>query len=150
MERVSEEMSAADKDEAEKHPDALLMLGVTIWATRRIAGDEVTFGDAGRLPAVGTGLAARHRGPEAGERQGPQRAASRSPRLPWRPTCPRAQRVDDTADLRTAVPNGEGTLTHLIPSVSVWNVGPALWAWRMYARMVDEWVKQQKEAERRG
>ena len=27
------------QDEAEKHPDALLMLGVTIWATRRIAGD---------------------------------------------------------------------------------------------------------------
>lgn len=50
VERVSEEMSAADKDEAEKHPDALLMLGVTIWATRRIAGDEVTFGDAVDFP----------------------------------------------------------------------------------------------------
>lgn len=50
VERVAEEMSEADKDEAEKHPDALLMLGVTIWATRRIAGDEVTFGDAVDFP----------------------------------------------------------------------------------------------------
>ncbi|MCC7268778.1 MAG: hypothetical protein IT546_15770 [Caulobacteraceae bacterium] len=50
VERIAEEMSAADKDEAEKHPDALLMLGVTIWATRRIAGDEVTFGDAVDFP----------------------------------------------------------------------------------------------------
>lgn len=50
VERVAEEMSEADKDAAEKHPDALLMLGVTIWATRRIAGDEVTFGDAVDFP----------------------------------------------------------------------------------------------------
>ena len=50
VERVSGGDVRADKDEAEKHPDALLMLGVTIWATRRIAGDEVTFGDAVDFP----------------------------------------------------------------------------------------------------
>jgi hypothetical protein len=41
IERIASE--AADLPDGEEHPDALLLVGVTIWASRRAAGDDVTF-----------------------------------------------------------------------------------------------------------
>lgn len=46
VERKAMEMGELDPKAAEQHPDALLVTAVTIWASRRIAGDQVTFGEA--------------------------------------------------------------------------------------------------------
>jgi hypothetical protein len=40
----------ASDAERERHPDAPWILAVTIWATRRIAGEDLSFGDAIDFP----------------------------------------------------------------------------------------------------
>lgn len=46
VERLGQALAEMTADEAGQHPDALFLTGVTIWASRRAAGDEVTFGEA--------------------------------------------------------------------------------------------------------
>ena len=42
-------------------------------------------------------------------------------------------------------------LTHLIPSISPWNVWDLpVHMWRVFARMTDEWIEQQRKAAGRG
>lgn len=43
---ISEEITALPKEERGKHPKMLQLLAVTVWATRRVAGDKVTFSEA--------------------------------------------------------------------------------------------------------
>ena len=50
VERVTAEMSGLTTAEADQHPEKLLLIAVTVWATRRIAGDAVTFGEAIDFP----------------------------------------------------------------------------------------------------
>lgn len=50
VEAAAVEMSALPQDEAGSHPQALLMLGVTVWAARRLAGEDVTFEEAVDFP----------------------------------------------------------------------------------------------------
>lgn len=50
VERISAEMAELDEAEAARHPDAMVMTGVVIWASRRAAGDEVTFEEAVDIP----------------------------------------------------------------------------------------------------
>jgi hypothetical protein len=48
VERIGSEMAELPADG--QHPDTLLMVGVTIWAARRAAGDDVTFEQAIDFP----------------------------------------------------------------------------------------------------
>jgi hypothetical protein len=50
IERVATEMDAMTPKEAEQHPDKLLVTAVTIWVARRVAGEDLSFGDAIDLP----------------------------------------------------------------------------------------------------
>jgi hypothetical protein len=44
---MAEEMAALKTDkQREDHPDSIWMLAITIWASRRVAGELLTFGDA--------------------------------------------------------------------------------------------------------
>lgn len=50
VERIAGEFDAMTEAEAEGHPDKLLMIGVTVWASRRGAGEDLSFGDALDFP----------------------------------------------------------------------------------------------------
>lgn len=51
IERIRAELVAIkDVRERERHPDALMLTAVSIWASRIAAGDEVTFEDVISLP----------------------------------------------------------------------------------------------------
>jgi hypothetical protein len=50
VERVRAEVKQLSRDEAEKHPEALLLTAVSVWAARVLAGDEVTFTEAIETP----------------------------------------------------------------------------------------------------
>lgn len=50
VERISAEIAALDENSVGTHPDMMLMVGVTVWASRRQAGDDVTFEQAVDVP----------------------------------------------------------------------------------------------------
>lgn len=50
VERIAEEMDGMTSAEADRHPERLMMIGVTIWASRVIAGDPVTLEQAVDFP----------------------------------------------------------------------------------------------------
>jgi hypothetical protein len=50
VERISAEFDAMSEAEAENHPDKLLMIGVTVWVSRRASGEDLSFGDALDFP----------------------------------------------------------------------------------------------------
>lgn len=50
VERIATEMSNLDEAGAEAHPGKMLMIGVTIWASRRLAGEQVTLEQAVDIP----------------------------------------------------------------------------------------------------
>lgn len=50
IQRVAGEMTDLDDTQAGSHPDALLLTGVTIWAARRSAGEDVTLEQAVDFP----------------------------------------------------------------------------------------------------
>ncbi len=52
VERVAQELAALPEDEAEQHPDKYLVLAVTVWATRRTAGEKVSFEEAIDVPML--------------------------------------------------------------------------------------------------
>lgn len=49
VERISNEMAELGDTDV-PHPDALVMFAVTIWAARRVAGDDVTLSEALDVP----------------------------------------------------------------------------------------------------
>src|SRR5207248_3298287 len=51
VQQMSKPMDSLPNDDARKtHPDAPWLLGVTIWASRRMAGEDVTFREAIDFP----------------------------------------------------------------------------------------------------
>lgn len=50
IERISSEMAGLSDKKASQHPEAMIMTGVSIWASRRAAGDDVTFEEAVDIP----------------------------------------------------------------------------------------------------
>lgn len=50
IERISTEINAMSTDEAEAHPSKLLMFAVTVWVSRRLAGEDLSFGEAIDIP----------------------------------------------------------------------------------------------------
>jgi len=50
VERIGCEMAALDEDAAEAHPGKMLMIGVTVWASRRLAGEQVSLEEAVDIP----------------------------------------------------------------------------------------------------
>lgn len=50
VERVSRELAAMSRAEADGHPEKFLAIAVTIWATRRTQGDDVTLEQAIDFP----------------------------------------------------------------------------------------------------
>ena len=50
VERIATEIANLDENGAHAHPDLLLLLGVTIWASRRKAGENISFADAIDVP----------------------------------------------------------------------------------------------------
>jgi len=49
VERITQEMAELG-DDANAHPDAIVMFGVTVWACRRLAGEDVTLDEATNVP----------------------------------------------------------------------------------------------------
>lgn len=86
VERIGTEMADMTEEEAKRHPDAMFITGVTIWASRRSAGDEVTFleaidvklKDLQFLPSTEdkrpSGKARKKTGPKASARAGSKEA----------------------------------------------------------------------------
>ena len=50
IERLAQVFDGLTEAEAEAHPDKLLLIGVTIWVSRRVAGEDLAFGDAIDIP----------------------------------------------------------------------------------------------------
>lgn len=50
VERIATEIDEMSEDEAEKHPDRFVMIAVTIWVSRRVAGEQVTLDQALDFP----------------------------------------------------------------------------------------------------
>lgn len=48
--KIGNEIAALSEDEWADHPQALLMMGIGIWAARRAAGETVTFAEAINFP----------------------------------------------------------------------------------------------------
>jgi hypothetical protein len=50
VERIREEIAILPKDERERHPEALLLTAVSVWASRIVAGETVSFDEAISTP----------------------------------------------------------------------------------------------------
>lgn len=50
IENLAVEVAALKPEEAAKHPQKLVLIAVTIWASRRAAGEKISFGDAIDVP----------------------------------------------------------------------------------------------------
>lgn len=89
--------AAGDDDGAAAHPDIMLLTGVTIWAARRIAGDDVTFEQSVDfplssltwLPPTGDRKPGKAKARKGGKPKGSAAAGARSAdRPPDEPTTP--------------------------------------------------------------
>lgn len=73
IQRISVELAALPDDQARaQHPDALWLTAVTIWAARKLAGEQVTFEDAIDFP-----LSSLTYLPDPQDRVGPQKPRPR-------------------------------------------------------------------------
>jgi hypothetical protein len=50
VERINQEFAELTAEEADNHPQAVLMVALTIWASRRVAGDDVSLDEAIDIP----------------------------------------------------------------------------------------------------
>lgn len=50
VERIADELDALSIEEAEHHPGKMVMIGVTVWASRRCAGEDVSLDEAVDIP----------------------------------------------------------------------------------------------------
>lgn len=50
IEQAVDQISAMKTDEAGNHPEFLTVIAVTIWVSRRLAGEDLAFGDAIDVP----------------------------------------------------------------------------------------------------
>lgn len=73
VERIGNEMAEMPDQEALHHPDAMFITGVTIWASRRAAGDSVTF-----LEAIDIKIKDLEFLPSTQDHVGPTKAAKKS------------------------------------------------------------------------
>lgn len=74
LEQAATDMAAMTGDEADRHPRKILVIAVTIWAARRMAGEQIKFGDAIDFPANSMRLL-----PEAGDKKpGKPKAAKKA------------------------------------------------------------------------
>ena len=84
VERAAFEVASMTPAEADLHPDKLLVIAVTIWASRRMAGDLVTFGEAIDFPVKDIEFLPatedRKPGKRNGARKAPAKKASKSTR----------------------------------------------------------------------
>lgn len=86
IERIAGEFDAMTEAEAEKHPDALLMIAVTVWVSRRVAGEDLTFGDALDFPLSQLDFL-----PEPKDRQPGKAKGAKKPRKSTQPSAPVAE-----------------------------------------------------------
>lgn len=91
VERIAAEMSELTEDDA-PHPQALLMFGVTVWAARRLGGDDVTLGEAIDVPMSSIEIV--EAGPKAPKDRLPKKGKKTSSR---KATAPRSLAVADEA-----------------------------------------------------
>jgi hypothetical protein len=50
VEQISQEFADLTSEEADRHPRAVLMVALTVWASRRVAGDDVSLDEAISIP----------------------------------------------------------------------------------------------------
>ena len=99
------EMDAMTTAEAENHPDSLLVMAVTIWVSRRLAGEDLAFGDAIDVPMNRIKFLA-----DPGDRKGPTKGAAKKARpkasavaagpleLPVEPTTPPISETESSTE----------------------------------------------------
>jgi hypothetical protein len=75
VQRAAVEMDGMTSAEAEDHPDSLLVMAVTIWVSRRLAGEDLAFGDAVDVPMNQIKFLA-----DPGDRKGPTKGAAKKAR----------------------------------------------------------------------
>lgn len=63
VERISSEMAGMKKSD-DPHPEALVMFAVTVWAARRIAGEDISLGEALDVPMVDIEVIEAPKGPK--------------------------------------------------------------------------------------
>lgn len=51
LEQASEEIAEMTVAEADRHPHKFLVIAATVWASRRLAGEDLAFGEAIDFPA---------------------------------------------------------------------------------------------------
>jgi len=96
VERVAVEIAEMPPDEADAHPEKLLAIAVTIWATRRVAGDSVTFGEAIDFPMNAIDFLPDTEDRRPGKRKGAKTAPAKKARTP-RASAPAAEPLESDA-----------------------------------------------------
>lgn len=80
LEQAATDMSALSADEADRHPRKILVIAVTIWAARRMAGEQIKFGDAIDFPANSMRLLPEVGDKKPGKPKAAKKAAKKSPK----------------------------------------------------------------------
>lgn len=74
VERVSAELSQLTPAEADRHPEKFLAIAVTIWASRRTSGEDITFDEAIDFPIKDIEFLPEPEDRKPGKRQGAKKA----------------------------------------------------------------------------
>lgn len=98
VERISAELSELSTEEADQHPERLLIIAVTVWATRRTAGDQVTFGEAIDFPLSAIEFLPEPQDRKPGKRKG---AAKKAPAKSTPTSAPADESPADAEPLTT-------------------------------------------------
>jgi hypothetical protein len=98
VERIREEIAVMPKEDRERHPEGLLLTAISVWASRIVAGESVSFDEA-----ISTPLERMHFVIEPGDRPNPDqdRTGAADPRRA-RPASGRASAPASTSRKRTS------------------------------------------------
>lgn len=81
VEQISNEMAELGDTDV-THPDAMIMFAVTIWAARRIAGDDVTLGEAIDVPMKSIKVIEARKAPKDHKPKKPKSLSTRPASVP--------------------------------------------------------------------
>lgn len=78
IERIATDFATLTPKQADQHPDKLLVFAVTIWVSRRMAGEDLTFGQAVDIPLSSLQMIPdpADKKPKANPTKGPKRQVS--------------------------------------------------------------------------
>lgn len=94
VERVSEELANLPVAEADRHPERFLVISTTIWAARRVAGEDVTLAEAVDFEIKAIEFIPDPQDHKSGKRKGAKKSAPKS--RPQKASAPVDEAGDDS------------------------------------------------------